>query len=591
MTDPSSTLQSDSTTAEQTTALVDPASNEPTQAQAWFVKHQNRLLAADAACRERTAYSPFIESPRRSLHPDGAKEAGLTWFKSTMGKFLGNTAPGASNTFVADESSPYSRDPLGVHYAQPNVDLIFDAALSAWPAWKHTSPAERMGVCLEALDRLSADLFANAFATMHTTGQPFIMAFAGSGANSLDRGLEALVYAHRAMSDVPASAQFQRSFGGGDVQLNKRYRIMPRGVAIVITCGSYPAWNAYPAIFANLATGNPVVVKPHPTTVLPVARAVQIIRQTIGDAGFDPNLIVLATDTPDEPITDALVNHPATAIIDFTGSPQYGQTLEARADRLVYTETAGCNAVILESAHDLDAVLAALARGLCLFSGQMCTTPQNIFIPPVVQTDQGEVSYEQVRARLVAKIDELADNPTQATAVFGALHSQTTLDRIDALAVQADENEILVIRGSSPFENPDYPQARTKTPLVLEDDPDSAHHQSEQFGPVVFLIPTRDRDEALARASLEAQEFGAIASYAYTTDPGFATQIEERFFDAGGSIGINLINQSPINFTAAFSDYHVTGLNPAGNACLTDLAFVANRFRIVQSKTELLRHR
>ena len=38
----------------------------------------------------------------------------------------------------------------------------------------------------------------------------------------------------------------------------------------------------------------------------------------------------------------------------------------------------------------------------------------------------------------------------------------------------------------------------------------------------------------------------------------------------------------PINFAAAYSDYHVTGLNPAGNACLADLAFVAQRFRIIQ---------
>ncbi len=51
-------------------------------------------------------------------------------------------------------------------------------------------------------------------------------------------------------------------------------------------------------------------------------------------------------------------------------------------------------------------------------------------------------------------------------------------------------------------------------------------------------------------------------------------------------MGVNLIRQLPINFTAAFSDFHVTGLNPAGNACLTDLAFVASRFRVVQSKVE-----
>jgi hypothetical protein len=40
----------------------------------------------------------------------------------------------------------------------------------------------------------------------------------------------------------------------------------------------------------------------------------------------------------------------------------------------------------------------------------------------------------------------------------------------------------------------------------------------------------------------------------------------------------------PLNFAAAYSDYHVTGLNPAGNATLTDLAFVAARFRITQQR-------
>jgi hypothetical protein len=40
----------------------------------------------------------------------------------------------------------------------------------------------------------------------------------------------------------------------------------------------------------------------------------------------------------------------------------------------------------------------------------------------------------------------------------------------------------------------------------------------------------------------------------------------------------------PLNFAASYSDYHVTGLNPAGNATLTDAAFVAARFRIAQSR-------
>jgi hypothetical protein len=46
----------------------------------------------------------------------------------------------------------------------------------------------------------------------------------------------------------------------------------------------------------------------------------------------------------------------------------------------------------------------------------------------------------------------------------------------------------------------------------------------------------------------------------------------------------NLTGPMPLNFAAAYSDYHVTGMNPAGNATLTDAAFVAARFRITQSR-------
>ena len=58
------------------------------------------------------------------------------------------------------------------------------------------------------------------------------------------------------------------------------------------------------------------------------------------------------------------------------------------------------------------------------------------------------------------------------------------------------------------------------------------------------------------------------------------------FIDADAD-PINLTGAMWINFAAAYSDYHVSGLNPAGNACLADLAFVASRFRIVQRRRPL----
>jgi hypothetical protein len=54
--------------------------------------------------------------------------------------------------------------------------------------------------------------------------------------------------------------------------------------------------------------------------------------------------------------------------------------------------------------------------------------------------------------------------------------------------------------------------------------------------------------------------------------------------DAGVALSENLTGQVFVNQTAAFSDYHGTGANPAANAAYTDAAFVANRFRVVTSR-------
>jgi hypothetical protein len=47
------------------------------------------------------------------------------------------------------------------------------------------------------------------------------------------------------------------------------------------------------------------------------------------------------------------------------------------------------------------------------------------------------------------------------------------------------------------------------------------------------------------------------------------------------ALSINLTGGLYVNQSAAFSDYHGTGANPAATCCLTDTAFVASRFRVV----------
>ncbi len=553
-----------------------------TNLDALFEKHRGRLEAAISACETREAWTPFQESPSRKLHPAGAKEAGFAEVEGHLNSSFPLQMPGEVGR-LGHEVSPYTNDPLGIDYPAVDVDALFDAMKRAGKAWARVSPKHRVALCMEMLDRLSQQTFANAYATMHTSGQAFMMAFAGSGANSLDRGLEALAYAHKAMSDIPETATFRRSFGGEPVTLKKRYRLMPVGPAVVITCGSYPAWNAYPAIFANLATGNSVVVKPHPNGILPVAMAIKTCRDTLSEFDIDPNVLTMAADEKDAPVTKKLVEHPDAAIIDFTGSQRFGAWLEENCRHAqVYTETSGCNAVVVESVADLDGTLKALATSVSLFSAQMCTAAQNIFVPEVVDTDKGELSYDQFVDRFVAAVEALTINPKVAAAICGAVHSEATLENVSGMS------KYDMVLESRSYEHPEFPNARTATPVVVRCTAEDEFYRQEHFGPVAFLIRCSDAQQALQRATEDAKNQGSIANYAYSTNPEFLEQVYDAFAEAGASVGCNLVGQSPINFTAAYSDYHVTGLNPAGNACLTDLAFVTSRFRIVQSKTEVM---
>jgi len=548
-------------------------------------KHAPRLTRAIEAIRARDHWSPFVESPSRKLHPPGAPAEGRQAFEALLDKPfpLGQL----HGTVVRPpETSPFTGQPLGIDYELTPVDEATRRASDALGAWQRLGPTQRVGVCMEMLDRLSTQCFLNAHATMHTAGQAFMMAFAGSGANSLDRGLEALAMAALAMDQLPSTSVFVRRFGRGEpVTLDKRFHVVGRGIAAVFACATYPAWNAYPAIFANLAVGNPVLLKPHPAAVLPMALAARTMRQVLADVGLPADLIQLVLDPPDRLVGLELVDHPDVAIVDFTGSQRFGAVVEAR-HRRAYTETSGCNPVVLESTHDLDATLRAIAQSLCIFSAQMCTAAQNLFIPSEgVQTPRGRVPFDDVVERLVGAVDAWVASPATAAAICGAVQAQATVDLLDQLADSVPPASLL--RRHTPYPHPEHPEARTATPLLLRLDPEASElHRREHFGPVGIVLPTADRGRALRHATRDAATCGCISAYLYSTDDAFVDEAERAFWEAGVSLGVNLHRQTPINYAAAFSDVHVTGLNPAGTASLTDLAFVADRFRVVQSKRE-----
>lgn len=546
-----------------------------------FERHQKLLQGALSAIRTRTYWSAYPEIPSGKIYGENARAEGQAAFEARLNKPFSIDQPGTIGS-VGSEVSPYGK-PLGITYPKADLDVLLKAAHAAIPTWRNAGVEARIGTCLEVLARLNKRSFEIAYAVMHTTGQAFMMAFQAGGPHAQDRGLEAVAYAYEEMLRIPEHVTWEKPGKTEPIRLEKTFRIVPRGIGVVVGVSTFPTWNAYPAIFADLATGNAVVIKPHPGAILPLAITVETARGVLKEVGFDPNLVTLVADTPSEPITKELVCRPEVALVDFTGSTEFGDWIEAHARQaVVFTEKAGVNPVIVDSVNDLKAVVRNLAFTISLYSGQMCTTSQNIYVPKSGIVAGGQrVSFEQFTKELASAVEKLLGDPERAVEILGAIQSEATLRRLETAPQQGGE----VVLPSKAFTHPVFPQARVRTPLILKV---GAEHepvyQREMFGPIVYVIATENTDDSIARAVRAAREKGAITCSIYSTDPKLLEAAERRAAEAGAAVSCNLTGDVFVNQSAAFSDFHVSGVNPAGNATLTDSAFVASRFRVVQSR-------
>ncbi|HZO63758.1 MAG TPA: phenylacetic acid degradation protein PaaN [Kribbellaceae bacterium] len=543
--------------------------------------HAKTLERALAAIADRGYWSAYPESPSPKVYGETAAADGRAAFDAYLGKDFPLDQPGTGDR-VATESSPFGVD-LNVAYPHADVDTLMAAARAGMPAWRDAGPDTRAGVCLEILDRLHKHVFELANAVHFTTGQAFVMAFQAGGPHALDRALEAVAYAYAEMTRHPAKAEWEKPAGKGDpLRMSKTFHVVPRGVALVVGCNTFPTWNSYPGLFASLVTGNPVIVKPHPRAVLPLAVTVRYAREVLAEAGFDPNLVLLAAEAPGEKLASVLATRPEVRIVDFTGSTEYGDWLEANARQaVVYTEKAGVNTIVVDSTDDFAGMLRNIGFSLTLYSGQMCTTPQNILVPAGgITTDEGHKSFDEVASGIAAAVGKLTGDPARAVELTGAIANDGVLRRLDEVKSVGE-----VVLDSRELDHPSYDKAIVRTPTVVKLPADAeGTYGSEWFGPISFVIATDSTDQSLEIFRKTVGAKGALTASVYSTDAGVLDEAEEAALEAGVHLSCNLTGGVFVNQSAAFSDFHASGANPAANASLTDGAYVAGRFRIVQSR-------
>lgn len=551
-----------------------------------FAKHEDTLKTALDAIVSRGYWSPFAEMPSPKVYGETANADGEAAFKAHLDHPVELDQPSTGESIGA-ERSPFGFA-LGVRYPKADIDALIAAATAAEKTWRKAGPTAWIGVSLEILSRLNRASFEIAYSVMHTTGQAFMMAFQAGGPHAQDRALEAVAYAWDQLRNIPADAHWEKPQGKNPpLAMHKRFTIVPRGIGLVLGCCTFPTWNGYPGLFADLATGNAVIVKPHPGAILPLAVTVRIAREVLREAGFDPNVVtLLATEANDGPLVQDLALRPEIKLIDFTGSTANGTWLERNAHQAqVFTEKAGVNQIVIDSVDDLKAAVRNIAFSLALYSGQMCTAPQNIYVPrDGIRTAEGHASFDEVAQALAGAVQKLVSDPARAVELLGAIQNESVANRIDEASSLGR-----VLLASQTLEHPSFPQARVRTPLIVQLDAakDMAKFSGEWFGPISFVIATDSTQQSLELATSLAARHGALTLSVYSTDDATIEAAHEAAIDGGVALSINLTGGVFINQSAAFSDFHGTGANPAANAALTDAAFVANRFRVVQSRVHV----
>jgi phenylacetic acid degradation protein paaN len=564
-------------------------SDAPASARALVERHGAALEEALRALATREYHSRYPESPSPRVYGEGAAEAGQRAFEAHLTRRFDELADQpAIDAWVGDEVSPFGPT-LRVDYPHSDVFGLLASVSRGQAAWRDAGPEVRAAVCLEALDRIHARSFEIAHAVMHTSGQPFVMAFQAGGPHAQDRALEAIAYALFEQRRVPASAIWEKPAKGQPLRMVKDYRIVPRGVALVIGCNTFPTWNSYPGLFASLATGNAVVVKPHARAILPLAISVAAIRSALRDSGFDPDLVTLAAERDGEGLAKPLALHPAVRIVDYTGGPSFGAWLEREAGgagKVVCTEKAGVNTVVVDSVGDLRGALGNLAFSLSLYGGQMCTTPQNVFVPrDGVDTDEGHLSLQEFSDRLAGAVEKLLGDDARAVELLGATVNDTVRSGADRVAGLAEATGGRLVLDSRRVKHPTYPDADVRAPGIVEVDVAATSvYEQECFGPVAVIVATDSTQHSLQRFTETVREHGAMTAAVYSTSEDVLTAAREAAVDAGVALSENLTDGVYVNQTAAFSDFHGTGANPAANSAYTDGAFVASRFRVVTTR-------
>ncbi|MCF4165647.1 aldehyde dehydrogenase family protein [Zavarzinia compransoris] len=323
----------------------------------------------------------------------------------------------------------------------------------------------------------------------------------------------------------------------------------PAGVVAVITAFNFPvavfSWNAALA----LVCGDPVIWKPSekaPLTALAVHALVARAAARFG--GVPDGLVQVVTGGAE--VGGILVDDPRIAVVSATGSTRMGRVVGERVARRFgrsILELGGNNASIVTPSADLDLAVRAIAFGAMGTAGQRCTTLRRLFV------------HESVRDALVPRLARVygavtVGSPLDDGVLVGPLIDAAAGEAM-ALALSAARDLGATVAGGEAVTVPGFPDACYRRPALVEMPEQAGPMLQETFAPILYVLPYRDLDQAIALQNGVPQ---GLSSSIFTTDLREA----EAFLSAAGSdCGIANVNMgtSGAEIGGAFGGEKETG--------------------------------
>ena len=444
----------------------------------------DRVAAAASAPFVNAALTDFTQEENVR-----AQEAAIKQMEAELGRtypiIIAGERVETGATF--DSINPAHPDQVVARFAKAGVEEANRAIEAAWQTfqtWQHTPANERAGYLFEAARRMNERRFYFNAIEIFEVGKSWVEADA-----DVAEAIDFLEFYAREALRLAGEQPIHHVQG----EENELFYI-PLGVGAVI-----PPWNFPGAIMIGLTSsalvaGNTVVLKPASTAALIAARFVDLLEEVGVPAG-----VVNFLPGPGGTMGDALVQHPLTRFVSFTGSREVGLRINELAAhhqpgqkwvKRAILEMGGKDAVVVDETADLDAAATAIVASAFGFQGQKCSAGSRAIIVESV--------YDEVVRRVVERAGTLTTGDTTDRVMYmGPVVDAGAYKKInDYITIGKGEGTLLL--GGAPLDRDGY----FIPPTIFGDvKPDARIAQEEIFGPVLACIKAKDFDDALAIAN------------------------------------------------------------------------------------------